>query len=233
MKGLMYSEFAKDYGKAVENNIYNAHLERPSLQSMLPELKGRRVLDLGCGSGVYAEFLLAHGAEVTSVDASAEMVDIVQNKLGDQVRSYVQDLSVGLPSEESDSYDVVICPLVIHYIQDLLVLFRDIQRVVKPGGCFVFSTHHPMVDFKSSPSEDYFQRELLVQQWNTIGKPVEVKFYRRSLTELFGTLTKVGLCVTELTEGKPTEAMKAISAERYEHLSKKPNFIFLKCQPMI
>jgi ubiquinone/menaquinone biosynthesis C-methylase UbiE len=231
MKGLMYSKFANDYDIAIQNNIYNAHLERPSLQAMLPDLTNKHVLDLGCGTGVYAKYLLENRATVTAIDASSEMIDIVNTKFGDELRTYTQDLSLGLPDEKSDNYDVVICPLTIHYIEDLSLLFNDVKRVLKRGGYFVFSTHHPLVDIESSLSGDYFERELVTEVWDTVGEPVEVKFYRRSLTELFNFISQANLCVVELSEGKPSEAMKEISVERYNHLSTNPNFIFIKCRP--
>ena len=232
MTAPMYSRFARKYAAAILDNIYNAHLERPSLLSMLPDLEGQSVLDLGCGPGVYAEYLLSQGAAVTATDISPEMVEIVAEKFGGRVKSYVQDLSHGLPEESDKSYDLVICPLAIHYIEDLGQLFADVRRVLKDTGVFVFSTHHPMNDFQCSPSGNYFKRELIIEEWDTIGQPVEVQFYRRSLTDLFSAVSAAGLYVSELSEGKPSEAMKEISPESYEHLSNNPNFIFLKCQPV-
>lgn len=231
MKGLMYSKFAHDYDVAIQNNIYNAHLERPSLQAMFPPLTDKHVLDLGCGSGVYAKYLLANNAQITAIDASPEMIDIVKSKFGSKLKAYVQDLSLGLPSEKNNTYDLVICPLTIHYIEDLTLLFKDIKRVLKGKGFFIFSTHHPLIDFEASISGNYFEKELVTEIWDTIGQPIEVTFYRRSLTELFNFITKANLCVVELSEGKPSEAMKNISIKNYYHLMKNPNFIFIKCQP--
>ena len=230
MKSPMYTKHAVKYDLAVQNNIYNAHLERPSLQAMLGSVSNLDVLDLGCGSGIYAQYLTEQGARVTSIDISEEMVCIVNEKLGNKVSTYTQDLSDGLPNETSDSYDVVICPLMVHYIGDLSLLFSDINRVLKKDGYFVFSTHHPFVDFTSTISGNYFERELLIEEWETISEPVEVSFYRRSLTELFDFINSNGFVVTQLSEGKPSEKMKEISIEKYDHLSKHPNFIFIKCQ---
>lgn len=70
----MYTIHAGDYEKAILNNVYNAHLERPSMLSMLPDLKGKSVLDLGCGPGVYAEHFMNHGATVTASDISPDMI---------------------------------------------------------------------------------------------------------------------------------------------------------------
>lgn len=226
----MYSLHAGDYEKEILNNVYNAHLERPSMLSMLPDLEDKSVLDLGCGPGVYAEHFINHGATVTASDISPDMIEIVQKKFGNQLLAYVADSSDGAPNEQDSSYDLVVCSLAIHYIEDLTCLFKDVRRVLKIDGSFYFSTHHPMVDFQSSPSGNYFKRELITEEWNTIGHPVQVQFYRRSLTELFKVISSSGMYVSSLNEGTPSAEMEKISPELYEHLSQKPNFLFIECK---
>ncbi|MBC7001571.1 methyltransferase domain-containing protein [Photobacterium sp. BZF1] len=236
MKSKMYSTFASEYDEVIQDNIYNAHLERPTLQAMLPALNDIDVLDLGCGSGVYAQFLLEQGAKhVTCIDYSEEMVQLVASKaekaaLTDKVVAYAQDLSKGLPKEKDASVDLVISPLMAHYLEDLNPLFRDVHRVLRVGGSFVFSTHHPFADFECTQSGNYFDRELVQEEWNTVGKPVQVSFYRRSLTEIMNALTQNGLVITQLSEGEVSEKVKEMDEGRYEYLSKNPNFIFIKCQ---
>lgn len=230
MRSKLYSKYAKKYDNAVQNNIYNAHFERPSLLSMLDSVSGLNVLDLGCGSGIYAEYLINQGAKVTSIDVSEEMINIVKERLGNKVKTYIQDLSIGLPKEHSGTFDIVISPLMIHYIEDLTQLFSDINRVLKKDGYFIFSTHHPFMDFQSTNTGNYFDRELLIEKWDTIGKPIKVSFYRRSLTEIFDFISHSGLVVTRLSEGMPSDEMKVISQESFEHLSRNPQFIFFKCK---
>ncbi|MGF1727507.1 class I SAM-dependent DNA methyltransferase [Photobacterium nomapromontoriensis] len=229
----MYTKYAEQYDAAIQDNIYNAHFERPSLQAMIGDIRDLDVLDLGCGSGVYADYLISNGAgKVTCIDYSEEMVNIVKRKLGDRVTAYAQDLSAGLVNETSNSADLVICPLVIHYLEDLTALFREVARVLRCGGRLVFSTHHPFADFECSVSGNYFERELVRDVWDTIGEPIEVSFYRRSLSEIMAAITGSGLVVTQLTEGKVSEEVKAMSAETYDFLLKKPNFIFIQCQKL-
>lgn len=230
MTALMYSQYANEYAQAITSNVYNALLERPSMLAMLPELQGKSILDLGCGPGTYAEYFLNQGASVTASDLSPEMVKLVQDKLGERITAYAADLNHGLPQEQDASYDLMICPLAIHYLEDLSLLFNDARRVLKDGGSFFFSTHHPMADFEASPSGNYFSRELIIEEWDTIGHPVEVQFYRRSLTELFNTIANARLYVANLSEGCPAEAMKEVDPESYDHLSKNPNFIFIECK---
>lgn len=196
------------------------------------------MLDLGCGSGVYAQFLLEQGAKhVTCIDYSEEMVQLVASKaekaaLTDKVVAYAQDLSKGLPKEKDASVDLVISPLMVHYLEDLNPLFRDVHRVLRVGGSFVFSTHHPFADFECTQSGNYFERELVQEEWNTVGKPVQVSFYRRSLTEIMNALTQNGLVITQISEGEVSEKVKEMDEGRYEYLSKNPNFIFIKCQKL-
>ncbi|MDD1780920.1 class I SAM-dependent methyltransferase [Enterovibrio sp. ZSDZ35] len=231
MKSDMYSTFAQQYDTVVQDNIYNALLERPTLQSMLDSVEGKDVIDLGCGSGIYAEYFLAQNARsVTCLDFSDEMVDIVESKFKDRVRAYQQDLSKGLPKEADDSYDVAVSPLVIHYIEDLNVVMEEAYRVLRAGGVFAFSTHHPFADFECSTTGNYFDRELVKEEWNTVGEPVQVTFYRRSLTEITDAITDAGFSITKMSEGQVSEEAKLICEETYERLRKNPNFIFFKCQ---
>ncbi len=231
MKSELYTKFAQQYDAAVQDNVYNALLDRVTLLSMSGNLSGLDILDLGCGPGVYAKYLLEQKvSNLTCIDASEEMIDIVKNKFGERVTAYSQDLSTGLPKEKSNSADVVICPLMIHYLKDLSPLFQDISRVLRDEGYFIFSTHHPFSDFKYSRSRNYFKQEQITQEWDTVGTSVKVTFYRRSLTEIINAITENGMCVTELSEGKVDVKAEDISTELYGYLSKNPAFIFIKCE---
>lgn len=229
MSNPMYSEFADEYAAAIRDNSYNAYYERPSLLALLPELRGTSVLDLGCGPGQYAEYLLSQGAQVTAVDGSAQMVAFVQQRLGEAVNCYEQDLALGVPREADSCYDLVICPLAIHYLEDFSPLLRDVRRVLKPEGLFVFSTHHPYVDYPFSPSGDYFRTEKIIDEWDTVGRPVRVEFYRRPLSAILQPVLDAGLRLIEISEGQPDERMQKTDPESFQKLSTEPGFLFLKC----
>ncbi|MBY5992766.1 class I SAM-dependent methyltransferase [Ferrimonas balearica] len=231
----LYQRHARAYAEAIEDNLYNAQLDRYTLLRMLPPLDGLKVLDLACGPGAYLQPLFDGGAAwVKALDLSPQMVALVRERfarqLGQRLECEQQDLAQGLPQEPSAEYDLVICPLAVHYLADLAPLFRDVQRVLKPGGRFVFSTHHPLVDAPLSPSGNYFAVEAIEEQWNTIGTPVTVRFYRRPLEALFAALTQAGLLVAALEEGTPDPRMAEQAPEVYQRLRTQPNFLFLEAK---
>lgn len=232
MLNPMYSQYAAEYAAAIQDNSYNAHYERPSLCALLPELQGKRVIDLGCGPGEYVAYLMSQGATVTAVDGSADIIALVHQKLGNPFNAYVQDLAQGVPDEADQSFDLAVCPLLVHYLEDPTPLFRDVKRILKPEGLFVFSTHHPFVDYQFSPSGNYFLTEKIVDEWDTLGKPTRVEYFRRPLSSLMRSLTDAGLCVLEMSEGSPDEQMQETDPQSYRKLSTAPGFLFLKCQVM-
>ena len=124
----MYTKYAAQYAQVIKDNIYNAHFERPSTQSMVDSLYGLNVLDLGCGSGEYAEWILNQSVKkLTCIDISHEMIGMVQTRFPNQLIAYQHDLNLGLGKEANQSVDVILCPLVIHYLENLDAFSRNIS----------------------------------------------------------------------------------------------------------
>src|SRR5215213_8567697 len=80
-RAFNYDSIASEYATRVDSAPYNALYERPAMLAALPDVNGKRILDAGCGSGWYAEQLLARGAIVTAVDASGAMVDYARARI--------------------------------------------------------------------------------------------------------------------------------------------------------
>lgn len=79
----------------------NALFETPSLFSLLPDLKGKRILDLGCGCGDHcAEFIRLGAASVTAIDISAKMLEAAREQNADPKISYIN-----MPMEDISSLE--------------------------------------------------------------------------------------------------------------------------------
>ena len=143
MKNSMYNEHASDYARVIKDNSFNAHFERPSLLSLLPELQGKSVLDLGCGPGEYFEFFLNEKcSHITAVDVSQSMIKIVKERYGTNINSYKQNLNMGIPKEKDSIFDLVVSSLTIHYIKNISFLFKEVYRVLKKNG--LLAMLHPL-----------------------------------------------------------------------------------------
>ncbi|HXX14650.1 MAG TPA: methyltransferase domain-containing protein [Candidatus Eremiobacteraceae bacterium] len=117
-------------------------LEKRILQSLLPSLLGRDIVDLGCGTGRWLDALQNSGARsLFGVDPSPEMLQQAQAKLGDSATLFCGDYRSAPVS--SASADIVLCSFVLSYLdkpEDLLAFARAILR---PGGYLFLTDVHP------------------------------------------------------------------------------------------
>src|SRR5207237_1277242 len=77
-----YEAIAERFAEHSETSAHNAFCERPATLSLLPDVRGMRVLDAGCGPGFYTEWLARHGADVVGIDGSAKMVALTRKRVG-------------------------------------------------------------------------------------------------------------------------------------------------------
>ncbi|MGW1158841.1 class I SAM-dependent methyltransferase [Streptomyces sp. NPDC002519] len=110
-------------------------------------MRGRCVLDAGCGPGLYLAELVARGAKATGFDQSADMVRHARARLGAGVDMRQRDLDDPLDWLGDEAVDLVLAALVIHYVRDCVAALRELHRVLRPDGCLVLSTSHPTADW--------------------------------------------------------------------------------------
>lgn len=102
------------------------------------DIKGKRVLDFGCGDGMYAKEFLDRGAqEVVGIDENPTMIAIANQKYGSlgNTKFLVADGN-NLPFEDN-SFDLVFAYFVLHYFTDTLKPLKEIYRVLTPEGYFI------------------------------------------------------------------------------------------------
>ncbi len=224
----VFNELASIYREMDDTkNLYNTQYERPAMMQQVPlDLSGVQLLDAGCSTGWYSEQLDNRGADVTSVDISPEMVKYTQNLLSDDAKVLNLDLEQALPFNDN-SFDWIISSLTLHYLEDWRLVFEEFHRVLKPGGHFLMSIHHPLTDLKLLDDIDYFSTELIVDSWHKEGKVYSVPFFRRSLSEVFDKLLPY-FSIERVIEPKPTERFNSLEPEKYNKLMQSPNFLILE-----
>ncbi|MCF6137363.1 class I SAM-dependent methyltransferase [Pseudalkalibacillus berkeleyi] len=225
-----YQEMADYYARYIDHKPFNAYYERPGTLSLLPDVENKKVLDAGCGAGYYTEWLISNGAQVTAVDFSENMVQRTKARVGNKADVIHADLNEPLSAIKSKSKDLIVSALTLHYLKDWEQPIKEFNRILKNKGRFVFSVHHPFMDFTMFNRENYFATELLTDEWETNNGKVEVQFYRRPLSEVFKPLYLNGFVIEKVLEPLPTEAFRKAVPEQYERLKKRPQFLFVRAQ---
>lgn len=214
----------------------NAAGEWQTFRAMLPNLKNKTVLDLGCGFGWHCRYAGEQGAAfVTGVDISAKMLERARNNTNDPKIEYLQ-----LPIEDIDfvpaSFDVVISSLALHYVAAYDVVCRKVYDCLKSGGSFVLSVEHPV--FTSNAAQDWYHdaggRRL---HWpvdhyqaeglrNTRFLDTDVIKYHRTVATLLNSLTDAGFRINSISEPKPTPEI----IEKYPEMrdeARRPIFLMM------
>ncbi|MFJ7700319.1 class I SAM-dependent methyltransferase [Lysinibacillus fusiformis] len=187
------------------------------LKTLLPDLKNKHVLDLGCGFGWHCRYARAQQAKsVIGVDISEKMLQKAQKKTDDPFISYLN-----IPIEDiqfsASQFDVVLSSLAIHYLQNFEALCKKVYNYLKPDGSFVFSVEHPI--FTSRHEQDWYNDEhgnrlhWPVDHYQTEGMR-ETTFltenvikYHRTLSTYMNELIQVGFTIRAVKEPMPSEEM--------------------------
>ncbi len=125
-------------------------LEEPFVRVAAGDVRGRRVLDLGCGTGRHALWLASQGASVTALDFSRGMLREARSKAGpSRVCFVVHDLHRPLPFAPA-TFDLVVSGLVLEHLADLRLFFGETRRVLRRDGRAVVSAMHPAMFLRGS-----------------------------------------------------------------------------------
>lgn len=122
------------------DDTYHAKVVAPNLLRVLNLHKGS-VLDLACGEGYFTRLIADEGAKVTGADISQELIDAARAQ--DSVNLYVATPAEDLHMFANNSFDAVTCVLALQNMERIEPVFKEVARVVKTGGRFVFVINHP------------------------------------------------------------------------------------------
>lgn len=233
--------FFEGYMQLRENNANaNELFEKPALFSLLPDLTGKAVLDIGCGFGDHSRAYVSMGAaSVLGIDISENMIQEARRKNSLPGITYIK-----LPMEELDrvegTFDVVVSSLAFHYVKDLAVVLRMIHEKTVPGGTLVFSQENPLCT-PFSEGERWTRDEngnKLYMNLSGYGHEGERKTrwfvdgvikYHRMFSTIINALVEAGFVVERMNEPLPSpELLEKYPC--YSDLLHKPDFLLVKAR---
>lgn len=218
--------------QASPNNI----LEKPVLLQLIGEVRGKKVLDLGCGDAEIGKELLEAGCSFyEGVDGSVNMVGKAQQALTSE-SSRIHLASMEDWDFPRESYDLVISRLALHYLEDLQKVVQQIHHSLKSGGHFIFSVQHPILTSSiNNPEGEQKRSSWLVDDYFKIGNRTEkwmgkdVIKYHRTIEEYFRIINDCGFRVSTLKECPP-QRKYFTSEEEYLRRMRVPVILLMSCE---
>ena len=191
--------------------------EWETLKGILPDFKGKRMLDLGCGYGWHSIYAMVNGASsVVGIDISQNMLKVAKEKTHFFFFLYICGAIEDMDFKE-ESFDIVLSSLAFHYIKDYKELIEKINKVLKPNGILIFTVEHPV--FTAYGTQDWYydnNKEILhfpVDNYYYEGKRIanflgeDVVKYHRTITTYLNTLLINNFNINQIIEPQPSEEM--------------------------
>lgn len=153
-----YDEFADEFSKrARSQNVVN--IDEMHGQINFP-IKGKKILDMGCGDGEDLIFYKSKGAIVYGLDASKELINLAKQRL--------PNVNLEICSFENTPYkniffDIVASKYAFQHSYEMEPIYKEVVRILKKKGLFIFLVTHPIRQFieKKKKNKNYFEKEVV------------------------------------------------------------------------
>lgn len=232
-----WNEMAQAYEEFTSGeNSYSNKIEWRAIKTMLPNLKDKRVVDLGCGTGRFS-FLLEEfqPKQIVGLDMSEAMIEIgkeIKNQRGSIVQFLHKNIE-DIFEIQDNSFDFVFSSTTLHYIENLNVVMREIYKILaKEGTCIlsvinpVYSACYPVIKEDGSFPKDedwtirYLDKSLraYIQPWIEYNDKMKDSLsysYHHTMADYINAIAKSGLVIEELVEPLPPEEWKTCNLDRY------------------
>lgn len=214
-KAIIHEWTMDQVRSASKPNFGKLFVTAPSLFSLLGNVDGQNVLELGCGNGYWLRLLTRAGAHCTGIDHAENQIEVA--KLWDDSTTKQIDFRIGNVGQDIDlqgKFDVVFFEHVLLEIPDINTLENAIKNAadaLKPGGVLVISDIHPFAP-SSKPSNlrvsddfSYFKSgtPFEIQSNRVDGGVIYYKDVHWTLSDIAHAINRAGLKITDIIEPLP------------------------------
>ena len=229
----VYDRFASEYHEKrlnADRSLWNEYLDVPMVMGLIgDEISGQWVADLGCGSGLFSARLKNLGALVEGVDSSAKLIEIARRNIPDGHFSVADVTDTMLPGR---CFDLAVSCLVMHYLNDLTGFFKEVHRILKSDGHFVFSFHHPFNEVLQKNEDNmvlkpYFHSESY--RWMML-EGMELTSFHLTFEAIVEALFMAGFVVERVKEARASADFQKTHPEFYQFASRYPSFAAIKAR---
>lgn len=234
-----FNEYQEMRGQEVNaNNL----IEIPIMRSILPNLKNKTILDLGCGAGSMDMFFIQNGAKrVVATDISKNMINEAK-KTYDTKQIDFKVLKMEDIGKIKEKFDIVYSSLAFHYVKNFNKLIKNIYNLLKPNGILVFSQESPLstapIFLNETDKNKIFlgeKRYNLLSDYcnegerNNLWNGISVTKYHRTYVTLYNTLLENKFKILKSLDSYASEHAIEL-CEKYKYQIDKPYFVFFKAK---
>ncbi len=141
MKDSLFDNWADQYNSWFTTPIgrYVKQYEEELLTEFLEPAPGEKILDVGCGTGIFTRNILKKGAVVTGMDISCPMIEVAKSELTNENFIPLCADMCSLPFA-ANSFDKAVSMTAIEFVEDAESAIIELNRIVIPGGTIVVTT---------------------------------------------------------------------------------------------
>ena len=221
---------------------FNDCIETPILLSMLPDVCGKCVLDIGCGMGQHAKQYADMGAKsVLGIDISENMLSHARQHFSAPTITY-QQMALENIDSLSAQFDLITSSLVFDYAEDLPGLMKSVYQLLKDGGHFVFSMSHPMATAWDGQYDRYTRtadgtrlyaniNNYMVEGKRTVKWVVQdYELYHRTFATIINAIVQAGFSIEHCEESHISDEMRQLYHAQFGGTLHRPDFVFFRCK---
>jgi len=206
-----WNKASKEYQKnaTISSNYahYGPYAPNENKLKLLGNIKNKKILEIGCGGGQCSIAFSKKGAICTGLDLSIEQIKYAKElakKEKVKVEFLVEDIQK-LKNIKSNSYDIVFSAFALQYVPNLYKCFKEVNRVLKRNGLFVFSFDHPFfatIDPNTLKMIFNYNKLKICEETTIRPDGTKSKFvaYTHKISETYNYLVNSGFLVEKIIE---------------------------------
>ncbi len=230
-----YNKIAKEYEELKESGVslFHKYLLIPNLSRQICDLKGKKVVDLGCGNGMLTSLLVKKGAKkVFGIDFSKNMVEIAKKRVPNAKFVVGNIRHTDFPS---NYFDFALCSLVLDGMRDIGGVLSEINRILKPNGMLILIIRNPFITSTKQIGNKqktirkfnyYFNKYLIKYVWDEFRTKMPIYEFHRPMQEFIRGFISNGFAINDYFDLKPKKPKNR--NEWFEYNLRVPKFMGFK-----
>jgi SAM-dependent methyltransferase len=187
---------------------------------VLGDVRGRDVLEFGCGAAQWSIALHAQGASVTALDLSERQLEHARGLMREAAVEFPLVCASAEQTPFADaSFDVVFCDYGAMTFADPYVTVPEAARILRSGGLLAFSTSTPVLDIAWAPGSDHPSERLELDYWglHKLEEPDEPISFQLAYGEWIRLFGDSGFVVESLVELRPPVTATSTYRDETDH----------------